>query len=41
MSLMIPVASPVSVYRDAELKKNIGEKLNIFHFLEDDLRRAR
>ena len=37
VSLMIPVASPVSVYRDAELKKNIGEKLNIFHFLEDDL----
>lgn len=38
VDLMIPVASPVSVYRDAKLKKNIGHKLKIFHFSEEELK---
>ena len=37
INLMIPVSSPISVYRDAKLKKNIGDKLKIFHFTEDEL----
>ena len=37
IDLMIPVASPVSVYRDAKLKKNIGDRLRIFHFTEHEL----
>lgn len=38
INLMIPVSSPISVYREAKLKKNIGDKLKIFHFSEDELR---
>ena len=38
IDLMIPVSSPISVYRDAKLKKNIGDKLKIFHFTEDELK---
>ncbi len=37
IDLMIPVASPVSVYVDAKFKKNIGSRLKIFHFTEDEL----
>lgn len=37
IKMMIPVASPISVYRDARLKKNLGEELNVFHFSEDEL----
>ncbi len=38
INLMIPVSSPISVYREAKLKNNIGDKLKIFHFTENELR---